>query len=92
MAPPFLISALDRGMWSASRPCRFNPGEEPQVTVECKVGWAPGPVRTLLKKFLVPAGNRAPAAQSVARRYAVLFILSCFMRKRTKAYIIKHNL
>jgi len=23
----FLTSALDRGEWSASRPCRFTPGE-----------------------------------------------------------------
>jgi hypothetical protein len=27
MARTFLTSALDRGKWSASRPCRFNPGE-----------------------------------------------------------------
>jgi hypothetical protein len=27
IAPPFLISALDGGEWSASRPCRFIPGE-----------------------------------------------------------------
>jgi hypothetical protein len=26
-APPFLTSALDGGEWSASRPCRFTPGE-----------------------------------------------------------------
>jgi hypothetical protein len=27
IAPPFLPSALDGGEWSASRPCRFTPGE-----------------------------------------------------------------
>jgi hypothetical protein len=27
IAPPFLTSALDGGEWSASRPCRFTPGE-----------------------------------------------------------------
>jgi hypothetical protein len=27
MAPPFLISALDGGEWSASRPGCFTPGE-----------------------------------------------------------------
>jgi hypothetical protein len=27
VAPPFLTSALDGGEWSASRPCRFTPGE-----------------------------------------------------------------
>jgi hypothetical protein len=27
IAPPFLISALDEGEWSASRPSRFTPVE-----------------------------------------------------------------
>jgi hypothetical protein len=27
IAPPFLTSALDGGEWSASRPCRLNPGK-----------------------------------------------------------------
>jgi hypothetical protein len=27
IAPPFLTSTLDGGQWSASRPCRFIPGE-----------------------------------------------------------------
>jgi hypothetical protein len=27
IAPPFLISILDGGEWSDSRPGRFNPGE-----------------------------------------------------------------
>jgi hypothetical protein len=27
IAPTFLTSALDGGEWSASRPCRFTPGE-----------------------------------------------------------------
>jgi hypothetical protein len=31
IAPPFLTSALDGGEWSASRPCRFNSGEEALV-------------------------------------------------------------
>jgi hypothetical protein len=29
-----LTSALAGGEWSASRPVRFTPGEEPQVPVE----------------------------------------------------------
>jgi hypothetical protein len=30
ISPPFLTSALDGGEWSASRPCRFTPGETTQ--------------------------------------------------------------
>jgi hypothetical protein len=33
IAPPFLISALDGGEWSASRPCRFTPGKEHSVPI-----------------------------------------------------------
>jgi hypothetical protein len=29
------------GEWSASCPCHFNPGKEPLLPVELKVGWAP---------------------------------------------------
>jgi hypothetical protein len=32
IALPFLTSALDGGEWSASRPCRFNPGERASGT------------------------------------------------------------
>jgi hypothetical protein len=38
----FFTSALAGGEWSASRPGRFTPGNEPPVPTE--VGWTPEPV------------------------------------------------
>jgi len=38
IAPAFLISALEGGQWSASRPGRFTPREMARVTY-CTGGW-----------------------------------------------------
>jgi hypothetical protein len=67
-APSFLISALD-GEWLASRPGRFT-SEEIAHGIHLIGGWE-NPVWTLWStdKTFVPAGNRAPAVKSVARRY-----------------------
>jgi hypothetical protein len=40
IAPPFLTSALNGGEWSASRPCRFTPGERKHGTYWIG-GWGP---------------------------------------------------
>jgi hypothetical protein len=55
-----LISALDGGEWSVSRPGRFTTWEKAQVPTAQKAGWAPEPVWTLWRneKSLAPAGNR----------------------------------
>jgi hypothetical protein len=69
-APPFLTSAIDGGEWSASRSCRFNPGEMVPVT-HCIGGWV-GPrtgMDSLEKRKLDPSGNRTPITYPVARRY-----------------------
>jgi hypothetical protein len=43
----FTTSALDKGEWSASRPCRtLTPGNGPPVPIVQEAGWAPGPVWT----------------------------------------------
>jgi hypothetical protein len=39
----FLISALERGGWSAPHPGRFTPGKDP-VPIVKEAGWVPGPV------------------------------------------------
>jgi hypothetical protein len=33
IAPPFLTSVIDEGVWSASRPDRFIAGEDPPVPI-----------------------------------------------------------
>jgi hypothetical protein len=67
---PLLITALDRGEWSASHPGRFTPGKDRRVSIGQKVGWTPEPVWTLwyMEKFLAPAGNRNLVVQPVAHR------------------------
>ena len=40
-----MTSALNGGGWSAPRPGRFTPGNEPVLIVQ-EAGWAPGPVWT----------------------------------------------
>jgi hypothetical protein len=39
--PPSLTSALDGGKWSASRLCRFTPGEKAPGIHWKEAGWAP---------------------------------------------------
>jgi hypothetical protein len=43
MSPPFLISALDGGEWSASNTDRFNAGERAPVPTGYEAGWVPEP-------------------------------------------------
>jgi hypothetical protein len=68
IAPPLLISALDGGEWSASRPGRFTPREIAPGTQ-----WLCGPQsrsgRYEEDTNLAPAGNRTPAVQTVTRCY-----------------------
>jgi len=65
----FLSSALDGDEWSASRPCRFTPGERAPGT--CLIGGWVGPsagLEAMAKgKIPVPAGNCTPVVQSVAK-------------------------
>jgi hypothetical protein len=65
-----LISALEGGEWSASRPGRaLPPGKEPSVPTVQEAGWAPELVRTqrLEEKSSASVGDRTPAVQSVVR-------------------------
>jgi hypothetical protein len=55
---PFVTSALEGGVWSASRPGRFTPGKDPVPIVQ-EAGWAPGPVWTCAKN-LAPTGIGSP--------------------------------
>jgi hypothetical protein len=72
IAPPFLISSLDGGQWSASLPGRFTPGQTAPGTQ--RIGGRVGPRLGLeaveKRKALSPAGNLTPAVQPVARHYA----------------------
>jgi hypothetical protein len=47
-----LTSALVGGEWSASRPCRFTPGERTPATHCIEAKWTPEPVWTTWRKFL----------------------------------------
>jgi hypothetical protein len=69
IAPPFLTSALDGGVWSASGPCSFTPGERAPVTHS--IGDCVGPRTGLdvVEKSLDPTGNQTLAVQPIARRY-----------------------
>jgi hypothetical protein len=49
ITPPFLTTALNGGEWSASRLCRFTPGERASGT-HWIGGWAPAPGWTLWRK------------------------------------------
>jgi hypothetical protein len=46
----FLTSALVRGEWLASRPCRFTPEEKPLVDIEEEAGSPPDPVWTTWRR------------------------------------------
>jgi hypothetical protein len=67
----FLTSALNRGEWSASRPCRFTPGETASDT-HWMGRWA-DPNMCLKavekRKNLTPVGIRTSAFHPVGRRY-----------------------
>jgi hypothetical protein len=57
----FTTSALDGGVWSASRPGRaLPPGKEPRVPIVKEAGWASEPVWTqrLEEKLFASAGDR----------------------------------
>jgi hypothetical protein len=68
----FLISALDGGQLSSSRPGRaLPPGKRPPVPIVQEAGWASEPVWTqgLEEKSSAPVGDRSPVVQSVVRHY-----------------------
>jgi hypothetical protein len=69
ISPPFMTLALDGVESSASCPVRFTPGGRTLVPIEQEADWAPESVRTLWsrEKSLVPAVNRTPAVQPVAK-------------------------
>jgi hypothetical protein len=61
----FLISALDEGDWSASRPGRFTPqGTSPRYPLDRRLG-GPQSLSGLCgeEENRIPAGNRTPAVQ-----------------------------
>jgi hypothetical protein len=67
---PFLMSALDRGEWLASRPGRFTS----RYPFNRTLGWPQGrSVRYGEEKNIVNPGNRTPAFQHVTRLYPCLY-------------------
>jgi hypothetical protein len=69
-APPFLTPELDGGEWSATRPCRFRPGEMVPVTLCIRGCLSPSTgMDSLERRNLDPAGNITPTIHPVARRY-----------------------
>jgi hypothetical protein len=94
-APPFLNSALDGSEWSASRSCRFPPGERTLCRYWIK-GWVglKAGLNSVGQKSLTPSGTRTPAVQSVTRRYTDWAIDSHLRSKNvnTEIYRIKFYL
>jgi hypothetical protein len=75
IAPRILLtSALDRGEWSASRPCRFTPREGAPGT-HWIGGWVgPRAVLDVVVKRKIPnprweSNPRTPIVQPIAQRY-----------------------
>jgi hypothetical protein len=59
------ISALDAGEWSASRPCRFTPGQRTPVTAAWAAGCDPEPVWTQWRRMSAHDWNRTPIIPSI---------------------------
>jgi hypothetical protein len=70
------------GWWSAPRPDRFTPGNDPVHIVE-EAGWAPGPVWKGVekRKSLVRPGFKPRTVQPVASRYAEEYTAVIFCRE-----------
>jgi hypothetical protein len=68
IAPQYLISAVDKAEWSASRPGRFTPGERAAGThlKESWMGTGAGLDSVKKRKTPASAGNRTLAVQPVA--------------------------
>jgi hypothetical protein len=62
----FLTSTLAGGEWSASRPCRFTPGERAPDTRW--LGSRVGPRRRGEEQILDPIGTRTPARSQLLYR------------------------
>jgi hypothetical protein len=63
-----LTSALAGGEWSASRPCRFTPGERAPVRIGQEAVWAQSRSgRRGEEKILNPTGTRTPTPGRPAR-------------------------
>jgi hypothetical protein len=67
VAPPFLTSALDGSEWSASRPCRFTPGERAPGThwIGCWVGLSPG-LDAVEKRKILHCGESNPGSPALS--------------------------
>jgi hypothetical protein len=67
LVPPFLMSARDGGEWSASRPCRFTPGERALSShwIGSWVGLRAG-LDASEKRSFGPSGSGTLAARLVA--------------------------
>jgi hypothetical protein len=87
----FLISALDGGEWSASRPVRaLHPGKGPPVPNGQKAGWASEPVWTqgLEEKSSASVGDRTPIVQPVVTILTELPQLLLFILLSPKCFLI----
>ena len=82
-----MTSALRWSGWSAPRPGRFTPGNDPVPIVQ-KAGWAPGPVWTVAENLAL-TGIRSPdrpvRSESLYRmsypgrhRYLLLDLIHCY--------------
>jgi hypothetical protein len=67
IAQLFLTSAIEGGVWSASRPGRLYLGKEPVPIVQ-EAEWAPEPV-WIGAENLAPPGFNSRTFQPVANRY-----------------------
>jgi hypothetical protein len=76
IALPFRDLGGRRGGWSASRPSRFTPGEDPVPIVQ-EAGWAPGPVWTSAKN-LAHTGIRSPDRPALSQSPYRQFIITLF--------------
>jgi hypothetical protein len=96
-----LISALDGGEWSASRPGRaLPPGNEPPVLIGQEALWAPELVWTqrLEEKSFPSVGDRTPVVQSVTILTELLRLLTVSVNIRnillntTRMEVFSHNI
>jgi len=85
----FLTSVLDGGGWSASRPWRFTPGENPTAPIGSETGWAPEPpwMRWQREETPAPAEYRTPVVQLVTQSlYWLSYRSSCYSGVNIKSH------
>jgi hypothetical protein len=98
IAPPFLISALDGGEWSASRPCRFTPALPRRIGgwVGPRVGvdttWDMIPFRIGIRILPTPLGKQRPGTKPVCQRICIGDLKSMEITRNVLKYEMNANL